>query len=149
MPGLQPENDGFDSHREHEDFSACSAVWQRTCLGRTIFEGSNPSTLTGADALIRVGGRMAMQRAVTPPSLLEIHGGSNPSLRIEAQSCYAGSSNGGTPASKSGKRKANPPRRQVRSLPGVHLDRPRDRAARCGIANPGTQVRFLSWSMWP
>ena len=55
-------------------------------------------------------------------------GGSIPSLRIcgkavrmrhKAATRHAGSSNGGTPASKSGKRKAKPPRRQVRSLPGV------------------------------
>src|SRR5580658_4172487 len=79
MPGLQPENDGFDSHREHEVFSVWRSLASRVPRAHEI-EGSNPSTLTFFG---RVGGRMAMQRAVTPPSLLEIHGGWIPSLRVE------------------------------------------------------------------
>ena len=71
----------------------------------------------------------------------EIHGGSNPSLRTDSRQRCAGSSNGGTPASKSGSGRFDP-------CP-ARLIGPRDRMARCGSAKPVIQVRFLSWSVWP
>ena len=80
MPGLQPENVGFDSHRELElKFSVWRSLASRVPRVHEI-EGSNPSTLTVRG---RVGGRNGNAAGRNPALSSEIHGGSNPSLRIE------------------------------------------------------------------
>ena len=98
-------------------------------------EGSNPSTLTFTNC---VGGRMAMQRAVTPPSLRRYMGVQIPPYALNGEI--------DTPEVPMVERP--PPNREAAgSIPARRvLLRPRDRAARCGPAKPDTQVQFLSWS---
>jgi hypothetical protein len=94
-----------------------------------------------------------MQRAVNPPSLLEIHGGSNPSLRIKSNVVRrAGSSDGGTPASKSGSGRFDPCPAcltdRVTEWPGAGLQSPTYRFDSCrGLC--GRSSTGQSAGMWP
>ena len=128
--GFQPENVGFDSHRECS--SACSSTWRQHVHREHGDEGSNPSRLTHS-----VGGRAAIAAACNTADPWS-SGVRFPPYALRLYLTHTVSPNGGTPASKSGVGRFDPFTVCCRAERSITVSSPSGQALVCKAGDTGS-----------